>query len=80
MGKKRYQSSATERSIASPRTNSASRLGYFHDFEDDNNILHIACHVNADFIITGDSNLLVLKKYKETKSVSLLVYNQCRIT
>lgn len=34
--------------------------------KDDNNILHLAEHVQADLIITGDKDLLTLKKYKET--------------
>lgn len=34
--------------------------------KDDNNILQIADFVMADFIITGDTDLLILKKYKNT--------------
>ncbi len=33
---------------------------------DDNNILHLAEFIKADLIITGDKDLLVLKKYKKT--------------
>ncbi len=33
----------------------------------DNNILHLAEYVNAELIVTGDKDLLVLKKYKNVK-------------
>jgi len=32
--------------------------------EDDNKILHLADHANADEIITGDDDLLSLRKFK----------------
>ncbi len=34
--------------------------------KDDNNILHLAEHINADIIITGDKDLLLLKKFMNT--------------
>lgn len=34
--------------------------------KDDNNILQLAEHINAEIIITGDKDLLSLKKYKNT--------------
>lgn len=38
--------------------------------EDDNKILHLAKHVHADLIITGDEDLLILKTYKYTKIIN----------
>ncbi|TSA25027.1 putative toxin-antitoxin system toxin component, PIN family [bacterium] len=38
--------------------------------EDDNNILHLAKHVHADLIITGDEDLLILKTYEDTKIIT----------
>lgn len=37
--------------------------------KDDNNILLLAENINADLIITGDKDLLVLKKYKNIKII-----------
>lgn len=37
---------------------------------DDNNILHLAKFVNADYIITGDKDLLVLEVYKTIKIIT----------
>jgi putative PIN family toxin of toxin-antitoxin system len=37
---------------------------------DDNNILHLAKTIHADFIITGDKDLLDLKFFKQTEIVS----------
>lgn len=39
------------------------------DDKDDNNILHLSEFVDADLIITGDKDLLVLKKYSNTKII-----------
>ena len=33
--------------------------------KDDNNILHVADYINADIIITGDNDLLDLKKFNK---------------
>ena len=38
--------------------------------EDDNNILHLAKHVHADLIITGDEDLLILKTYEDIKIIT----------
>ena len=38
--------------------------------KDDNNILQLADFVSADLIITGDNDLLILKKYKEAKIIN----------
>jgi len=38
--------------------------------KDDNNILHLAKAINADFIITGDKDLLEIKVFKQTRIVS----------
>ncbi len=43
---------------------------------DDNNILQIAESVNADYIITGDKDLLILQKYKQSKIISPSEYLQ----
>ncbi len=40
-----------------------------HD-EDDNRILEVAVASKAEFIITGDDDLLTLKKYKSIKIIS----------
>ena len=37
---------------------------------DDNNILHLAKTIEADFIITGDKDLLDLKFFKKTEIIS----------
>ena len=37
---------------------------------DDNNILWLAQDIAADLIITGDQDLLVLKKFKNTQIIS----------
>lgn len=37
---------------------------------DDNNILHLAVHCNADIIITGDKDLLVLNSHNSVKIVN----------
>lgn len=37
---------------------------------DDNNILQLADHVDAEFLITGDKGLLALQFYKNTRIVS----------
>jgi uncharacterized protein len=37
---------------------------------DDNNVLQLADYIKADCIITGDKDLLVLEKYKETQILS----------
>jgi len=37
---------------------------------DDNNILHLAEYINADYVITGDKDLIILEKYIETKIVT----------
>ena len=37
---------------------------------DDNKILKCALEGNADFIITGDKDLLVLKEYKNIKIIN----------
>lgn len=42
----------------------------------DNNILQIAESVNADYIITGDKDLLVLQKFKQIKIISPSEYLQ----
>lgn len=34
--------------------------------KDDNNILQLAAYINANYIVTGDKDLLVLKKFGET--------------
>jgi putative PIN family toxin of toxin-antitoxin system len=39
--------------------------------KDDNNIIALAVSAETDFIITGDKDLLVLKKYKSVRIVSL---------
>ena len=38
--------------------------------EDDNNILQLADSISANFIITGDKDLLVFKKYKSTEIIT----------
>ena len=38
--------------------------------KDDNNILQLADHVDAEFLITGDKGLLSLESYKDTSIVS----------
>ena len=38
--------------------------------KDDNNILHLAEYTKADFIITGDKELLSLKKHVNTKIIN----------
>ena len=38
--------------------------------KDDNHVLQIAESISADFIITGDKDLLVLKEYKHIKMVT----------
>ena len=38
--------------------------------KDDNNILHICNSISIDYLITGDSDLLNLKKYNKTKIVN----------
>ena len=38
--------------------------------KDDNHVLRIAESISADFIITGDKDLLVLKEYKHIKMVT----------
>ena len=38
--------------------------------KDDNNVIALAVSANADFIITGDKDLLVLKKYQSVRIVS----------
>lgn len=38
--------------------------------EDDNNILHLAKHVHADLIITGDGDLLILKTFEDIKIIT----------
>jgi uncharacterized protein len=38
--------------------------------KDDNNIIALAASTKADFIITGDKDLLVLKKYRSVRIVS----------
>jgi len=38
--------------------------------KDDNNILHLAKYVKADIIITGDKDLLILKKYNNIAIVN----------
>lgn len=38
--------------------------------KDDNNIIALAVSAKADFIITGDKDLLVLKKYQSVRIVS----------
>ena len=37
---------------------------------DDNNILQLSDFVDADYIITGDSDLIILKSYKKAKIVN----------
>ncbi len=38
--------------------------------KDDNNILLLAEYINADLLITGDKDLLILNKYKETEIIN----------
>lgn len=38
--------------------------------KDDNNVIALAVSAKADFIITGDKDLLVLKKYQSVRIVS----------
>lgn len=38
--------------------------------KDDNNVLQLAEYINADYIITGDKDLIVLKEYKGTKIIA----------
>jgi len=38
--------------------------------KDDNNILQLAAYINAKYIVTGDKDLLVLKKFRETLILS----------
>ncbi|HYV93568.1 MAG TPA: putative toxin-antitoxin system toxin component, PIN family [Chitinophagales bacterium] len=38
--------------------------------EDDNEILRLAEFVNADYLVTGDSDLLILGKFSEAKILS----------
>jgi len=38
--------------------------------QDDNKILHIAKHVHADLIITGDEDLLILKTCEDTRIIT----------
>ncbi|MBC8383837.1 MAG: putative toxin-antitoxin system toxin component, PIN family [Candidatus Cloacimonetes bacterium] len=38
--------------------------------EDDNNILHLAKHVHANLIITGDVDLLIMKTYEDIKIIT----------
>lgn len=42
--------------------------------KDDNNILHLSEFVDADLIITGDKDLLVLKKYSNAKIINLRMF------
>jgi len=42
--------------------------------ETDNKYLECATAANADYIITGDKDLLVLKEYRQTKIVSAAEY------
>jgi len=42
--------------------------------ETDNKYLECAAAANADYIITGDKDLLVLKEYRQTKIVSAAEY------
>ncbi|MCX6198852.1 MAG: putative toxin-antitoxin system toxin component, PIN family [Bacteroidetes bacterium] len=44
--------------------------------KDDNNILHLAKFIHADFIITGDHDLLDLKFFKKTEIISPAVFFQ----
>ena len=37
--------------------------------DDDNNVLHLAGFINAELIITGDSDLLILQTYKSTNII-----------
>lgn len=37
---------------------------------DDNNILYLAEYINADVIITGDNDLLILQKHKQTEIIN----------
>jgi uncharacterized protein len=37
---------------------------------DDNHVLQIADYIQADYILTGDKDLLVLEQYKQTKIAS----------
>lgn len=41
---------------------------------DDNNILQLAESIKADFVITGDADLLTLKKFKSTRIVSPAIF------
>ena len=43
---------------------------------DDNNILQIAESGNADYIITGDKDLLILQNFKQSKIISPSEYLQ----
>ena len=43
---------------------------------DDNNILQIAESVNADYIISGDKDLLILQNFKQSKIISPSEYLQ----
>lgn len=38
--------------------------------KDDNHILQLADFINADYIITGDKDLLILEKYLQTKIIT----------
>ena len=38
--------------------------------KDDNNILHLAKHIQADLIITGDKDLLVLIEFDVTRIIN----------
>ena len=38
--------------------------------EDDNNILQLAEYIEADYIITGDKDLLILEQFKGTLIIS----------
>ena len=38
--------------------------------KDDNNILHLAAFIDADYIITGDKDLLVLREYSGVQIIN----------
>ena len=48
--------------------------------KDDNHVLRIAESISADFIVTGDKDLLVLKEYQKTKMVTPRVFSDTVIT
>ena len=54
----------------SHQINPKGRIPTICDDKDDYNILHLSEFVDADLIITGDKDLLVLKKYSNTKIIN----------